>query len=216
MRRRREVALLLAHRVAEPRLAGVPVALGRVDRVVRAVRAELVRDLVEDEELALRAHEGRVGDARRAQVLLGALGDPARILGVRLARDRIGDLADQRERRRLGERDRGSRTTRPASAACRTRRSPASRGSTSRRSRGRRRRPTRREPLIGSVTCCQVPSRSQNFRSTICARGLTRPLERLAGVRRARLSIREVVLRLVRPTCRSFRLGTTKKEPRTL
>ena len=73
VRRRREVALLLAHRVAEPRLARVPVALGGVDRVVRRVRAELVRDLVEDEELALGPEVRGVGDARRAEVRLGAL-----------------------------------------------------------------------------------------------------------------------------------------------
>ena len=100
----REVALLLAHRVAEPGLARVPVALGRVDRVVRAVRAELVRDLVEDEELALGPEERRVGDAGRDQVLLCAAGDAARVAGVRLAGDRVEDLADERERRRGRER----------------------------------------------------------------------------------------------------------------
>ena len=104
VRRGREVALLLAHGVAEARLAGVPVPFGRVDEVVRAVRAELVRDLVEDEELALGAEVRRVGDPGAAQVRLGALRDAPRILAVRLARERIGDLADQRERRHLGRR----------------------------------------------------------------------------------------------------------------
>ena len=94
VRRRREVALLLAHGVAEAGLARVPVALARVDEVARGVRAELVRDLVEDEELALRAHVGGVRDRGRAEVLLGALGDAARISRVALTRH-----ADRRSRR---------------------------------------------------------------------------------------------------------------------
>ena len=85
VRRGWEIPLLLAHGVAEPRLARVPVPLTRVDEIVRAVRPELVRDLVEDEELALRPHVRRVGDARGAQVLLCALGDPTRILRVALS-----------------------------------------------------------------------------------------------------------------------------------
>ena len=82
-----------------------------VETVVRVVRAEVVRDLVEDEELALGAEVRRVGDAALDQVLLGAAGDSARVAGVRQAGDRVGDLADERERRRLGERveDRRSR-----------------------------------------------------------------------------------------------------------
>jgi hypothetical protein len=39
------------------------VALAGVDEIARRVRAELVRDLVEDEELALRAHVRRVAIA---------------------------------------------------------------------------------------------------------------------------------------------------------
>jgi hypothetical protein len=87
------------------------VALRRVDLVVRAVVRELVRDRVEHEELALRAEVRGVGDPGRAQVLLGALGHAPRVLGVRLPRQRVDDLAQQRERRRLGERveDRGLR-----------------------------------------------------------------------------------------------------------
>ena len=104
VRRRREVPLLLAHGVAEPGLARVPVALRRVDRVVRLVVCDLVADRVEHEELALGADVARVGDVGRAQVLLRALGYAARILRVRLVRDRVDDLADERQRRRLGER----------------------------------------------------------------------------------------------------------------
>src|SRR5437868_12853722 len=78
--RRREVALLLPHGVAEPGLARVPVAFARVDEVVRPVGTELVRNLVEDEEFALGSHVGRVCDAGRAKVLLGPLRDASWIL----------------------------------------------------------------------------------------------------------------------------------------
>ena len=103
VRRGREVAVLLADRVAGADVARVPVALGRIDLVPRLVGTARVRDLVEDEELALRADEARVGDPGGAKVRLGALRKLARILVVRLARDRVDDLADERERRRLGE-----------------------------------------------------------------------------------------------------------------
>jgi hypothetical protein len=62
VRRRREVAALLPHGVAQSRATRVPVALRRVERVVRSMRRELVRHLVEDEELALGPEVGRVGD----------------------------------------------------------------------------------------------------------------------------------------------------------
>ncbi len=104
VRRRREVALLLADRVAEPRIAGVPVPFRGIDLVARLVRAARVRDLVEDEELALGADEACVGDARGAQVLLRPPRNPPWVLRVRLQRDRLGDLAEERERRHLGER----------------------------------------------------------------------------------------------------------------
>src|SRR5205814_9593206 len=89
VRRRWEVALLLADRVAETGLAGVPVALGGVDEVPRLVRAARVRHLVEDEELALGADEARVGDVARAEIVLCALRDAAGILEVRLLRYRV-------------------------------------------------------------------------------------------------------------------------------
>src|SRR4029453_8093476 len=96
VRSRREVALLLADRVAQAGLAGVPVAFARVDEVARLVRPERVRDVVEDEELALGAEVRRVGDPGRVQVLLCATGDAARILVVRLARDRARAFPDER------------------------------------------------------------------------------------------------------------------------
>jgi hypothetical protein len=104
VRRRRKVALLLADRVAEAGLAGVPVAFARVDLVARLVLRARIRDLVEDEELALGADVVRVGDACRAQVLLRTLRNKARILRVRLVCHGLDDLADEREGRHLGVR----------------------------------------------------------------------------------------------------------------
>ena len=100
---RREVPALLAHGVAEARRARVPVALRRVDAVVRLVRRELVGDLVEDEELALGAEVRRVGDPRLAEVLLRPPRDSPRVAPVGLAGRRVGDLAHERQGRRLGE-----------------------------------------------------------------------------------------------------------------
>ncbi len=102
--RRGEVALLRPGRIAETRLPRVPVALRRVHRVVRPVRRELVVHLVEDEELALGAEVGGVGDARGPEMGLGTAGDAARVPRIRLLRDGIRDLADERQRRRLGSR----------------------------------------------------------------------------------------------------------------
>src|SRR3954469_22787988 len=97
VRRGREVAVLLPDGVAEARGARVPVALRGVDLVARLVRSARVRDLVEDEELALGTDVARVRDTGRAQVLLGALRDLAGILLVRRVRPRLDDLAQERE-----------------------------------------------------------------------------------------------------------------------
>ena len=111
VRGRREVAALLAHGVAEPRHRGVPVALGRVDREVGAVRRQLVGHLVEDEELAFGAEVRRVGDPGLGQVGLRTACDTARVASVGLSGGRVGDLAEERERRHRRERveDRASR-----------------------------------------------------------------------------------------------------------
>src|SRR4051812_23220772 len=110
VRRGREVAVLLADRVARRALAvRVPVALAGLDLVAGRVRVAAVADGVEDEELALRADEAGVRHAGRLEVRLGAPGDLPRILVVALARDRVADLAHQREGRLLreGVEDRG-------------------------------------------------------------------------------------------------------------
>ncbi len=59
----------------------------------------LVGDVVEDEELGLGAEVRDVGDPDLHQVPLGLLGDEAGIARVGLAEYRIGDRADQRQRR---------------------------------------------------------------------------------------------------------------------
>src|SRR5207248_6967126 len=58
--------------------------------------------------ISLGAEVARIGDAGRAEVLLCPAGDPPRVLVVRLARDRVDHLAEDRERRRFRERDRKS------------------------------------------------------------------------------------------------------------
>ena len=99
-RRQRRVALLAGDLVPEVRgVAGtaVPVRLGRVDLVVGRLRGLLVADVVEEEELELRADERLVGDPGGLHVLLGLDGDVARVTRVAVARDGVDDVADQRE-----------------------------------------------------------------------------------------------------------------------
>ena len=210
VRRGREVALLLAHRVAEPGLAGVPVALGRVDEVVRPVRPELVRDLVEDEELALGAEVRRVGDAAAAQVRLGLARDPARVLRVRLARERIGDLADQRERRHLGRgiEDRARRVGHEQHVALGDPLPAADR-------RAVEAEPFLERRLVEAVDRQRdvLPRAEQVAELQVDHRGarLLRPRERLVPGRR----LRRCSASPPAPTfLRSFRLGPTKKAPR--
>ena len=208
----REVPLLLAHRIAEPGLPGVPVAFARVDEVVGVVRAEVVRDLVEDEELALRPHVGGVGDTGREQVLLCALGDAARVLRVRAAGDRIRDLADQRERRRLGERieDRRRRVGHEQHVRLGDPLPAANRRAVEAEAvvEGRFVEGPDREGhvLPGSEQVAELEVHHLRGR-------LPRPFERLAGVRRGRLTVRKVLLRLFRCHAAPSRSGPQKKSP---
>jgi hypothetical protein len=80
------------------------VTLLGVDLVEGRVRLLVERDVVEDVELGLRAEVADVGDAGGSQVFLGLHRDVARVARVRLARDRVQDRADDRDRRRLVER----------------------------------------------------------------------------------------------------------------
>jgi hypothetical protein len=79
-------------------------ALGRVDRVVGGVDLERIGDLVEDEELALGPEVGCVRDTGREQMLLSPPRDPPRVAVIGLPRYRVGDLADERQRRLSRER----------------------------------------------------------------------------------------------------------------
>ena len=105
--RDREVALLVPRTVREVGRsvrAGVPDAFFRVDVVVAEVLRLIEAQRVEDVELDLRTPERRVGDAGRWEELFGLLRDVAGVARVRLARDRIEDVADQVERLHLEDR----------------------------------------------------------------------------------------------------------------
>ena len=115
-RRDGEVPLLLAQLVCEvglavEGLAGVPEPLDRVDLVEGAVLALLVGEVLEDEELGLGPEVAGVGDPAFDQPALGLRGDVTRIARVRVVGERVGDRADQRQRRNrvIGIDDRGPR-----------------------------------------------------------------------------------------------------------
>ncbi len=191
-RRGGEVPLLRSGRVPEPGPSGVPVALRGVDRVVRAVGAEVVVHLVEDEELALGAEIGGVGDPARPQVLLRPASDPTRILRVRLAGDRIGDLADERERGRLGRRveNRGGRIRHEQHVRVLNRLPTADRGAVEAETlvegalveRSRR----QRHVLPGAEQVAELEIDHRRL-------GLRRPLERLARIRQRLAAVSQVV-----------------------
>jgi hypothetical protein len=103
-----EVAFLVSRLVPEVRellAAAVPDALDAIDVVVAAVRLGLIEaNVVEEEELGLRAHERRIADARLLEIRLGLLGNVARVAGVGLFRDRVEDRTGEADRRRRIER----------------------------------------------------------------------------------------------------------------
>ena len=106
-RRDREVALLVPRLVPEVRAlvaARVPRPLDRVDLVEGRALVLHEAHVVEHVELGLGPEVGGVGDAGRPQVLLGLLGDVARVAGVGLAGDRVADEAVEDERLVLQER----------------------------------------------------------------------------------------------------------------
>jgi len=81
----------------------IPATLLRVDEVVTGMLILVTLNDVEDEELSLGAEEGRVGDPRRLQIRIGALGNCAWVTAIVFARDRVDNIADQRECGHLGE-----------------------------------------------------------------------------------------------------------------
>ena len=116
-RRHREIAALVAGLVATVAAvldsAGVPGTFDRVDVVEARVLAGLEAHVVEDVELRFRAEVDGVGDARRAQVLLGLGGHLARVAAVGLAGARLDDGETEIQRLRGAERiDEGGRRIR--------------------------------------------------------------------------------------------------------
>jgi hypothetical protein len=82
--------------------------------VGRAVHVIVIDDAVENEELVLGPEQRVIGDARGLQILLGALGERARIALVALHGARLDDIATDVDRRFLEERidDGGARIER--------------------------------------------------------------------------------------------------------
>ena len=104
----REVSLLVPRPVPQVGAAAVPARvpdpLFGVDVVVALVRVLVEPHAVENEELGLGAPVRGGRDSGRLEVLLGLEGDEARIARVRLERERIVDVAGERERRHLQHR----------------------------------------------------------------------------------------------------------------
>ncbi len=101
-RRHREIAAL-----DRRTMAGIAVgiflvadigAFVAVDLVERGVHRVLVAHVVEDEEFGLRPEIGRVADAGRDEIVLGLLGDRARIAAIGLAGQRLVHVAEDDER----------------------------------------------------------------------------------------------------------------------
>jgi hypothetical protein len=107
-RRNGEVATLHARAVAHVPvgvdLLGVPVGLFGVDLVERPAHVRAVTDVIEYEELVLRAEIGHVANAGGLQIGLGALSDGTRIAAVTLHGIRLDDVADQNQRGVIKER----------------------------------------------------------------------------------------------------------------
>ena len=103
----REVAALEVRLVAEVAAlffgTAVPAAFLRIDLVERSVGALAETNRVEDEELGLGTEVRDVTDAGLLEVLLGLLGDLARVAVVRLMGDGVRDVGDERQRGFLDE-----------------------------------------------------------------------------------------------------------------
>ncbi len=104
-RRHGEIPLLDARSVAEVRgtavPAGIPDAFLGVDVIEAAVRVLTEAEIIEDVKLDFRAEEGLRGDAGARDVRFRLLRDVARVAAVWLMRDRVHDIADDREGRHL-------------------------------------------------------------------------------------------------------------------
>src|SRR3546814_10386612 len=89
-------------------LARVPGGVNRIDLDEAALQAGIVTDRIEDEEFVFRTEERGVGNTRRLQIFLGALGKRTRVTAVALAGGRLDDIAGNHQRRIVEERDRKS------------------------------------------------------------------------------------------------------------
>ena len=98
----REVAALDAGTVAHVAHlvfgAGVPGAVDGIDRIADLFHADLVADVIEDEELGLGAPVGHVADARGLQIGLGLLRGAARVAVVGFVGVRLDDGAVKAQR----------------------------------------------------------------------------------------------------------------------
>jgi hypothetical protein len=213
-RSRGEVALLRPCGVAEARLAGIPVALRRVDVVVRGVGPEVVVHLVEDEELALGAEVRGVGDPARAQVRLRAPRDPARVLRIGRARDRVGDLADEGQRGRLGRgiEDRRGRIGHEEHVGVLNRLPAADRGAVEAQALVER---GLVEAAHGKGHVLPRPEQVAELEVDHRRARLAGPLERLTCVRQRLAAVHQVVPGLDFRHLASSARWTTKKDPRT-
>ena len=150
--------------------AGVPRAFDRIDLVVAPVLVLLVADVVEDEELRLGPDVAGVGDARSASGTPRPCARRAAGRGVKSLRvigiDDVGDDADRRPREERIEA--GRRGVGHGQHVGLVDAHPAA-----------NRRSVEAEALLegvrrpecrsGNEQCCQLPSMSTNFRSTISA-----------------------------------------------
>ena len=82
--------------------AAVPDAFVGIDAVERGVLVTTEASFVEDEELELRADVDGVTDAGVLDVLLGLLGDVARVAAVARTGKRVLDVGNHGERRATG------------------------------------------------------------------------------------------------------------------
>ncbi len=106
-RRDREVTAFNGRPVARIALVDTPVrvpcAFVRIDFVERTLHRVVPGDVIENEELVLRAEKRRIGDTRRFQVCLGALGERARAAIVTLHRRWLDHVAAKVELRFVRE-----------------------------------------------------------------------------------------------------------------
>src|SRR3546814_6132761 len=76
-------------------LARVPGGVNRIDLDEAALQAGIVTDRIEDEEFVFRTEERGVGNTRRLQIFLGALGKRTRVTAVARSEAHTSELPSQ-------------------------------------------------------------------------------------------------------------------------